>query len=53
MIIFLYLFFLLGDHWHNKEDGYTPSISMKNVSEYLNRNNIKLGVTVNPDFFNY
>ena len=22
----------------------------KNVSEYLNRNNIKLGVTVNPDF---
>lgn len=41
---------LLGDHWHNKNDGYTPSISMKNVSEYLNRNNIKLGVTVNPDF---
>lgn len=41
---------LLGDHWHNKNDGYTPSISMKNVSEYLNRNNIKLGVTINPDF---
>lgn len=39
--------FLLGDFWHNN-NSYTPNINLKQVSEYLNQNNIKLGVTINP-----
>lgn len=39
--------FLLGDHWHNGS-ALTPSIDLKYVSSYLNNQNIKLGVTINP-----
>lgn len=42
--------FLLGDYWHDQNNGYTPSINLKNISNYLNSNNIKLGVTINPKY---
>lgn len=40
--------FLLGDHWHDNINNYTPSIDLKKISNYLNSSNIKLGVTINP-----
>lgn len=40
--------FLLGDFWHDKNNNYTPVIDLKGISSYLNRYNIKLGVTINP-----
>ena len=39
--------FLLGDYWHNGST-LIPSIDLKYISSYLNNNNIKLGVTINP-----
>lgn len=40
--------FLLGDHWHDNVNNYTPNIDLKGISDYLNKNNIRLGVTINP-----
>ena len=40
--------FMLGDYWHDNENNYTPSIDLKKISSYLNKFNIKLGVTINP-----
>lgn len=40
--------FLLGDFWHDKNNNYTPVIDLKSISSYLNKYNIKLGVTINP-----
>ena len=37
--------FLLGDSLLN---GYVPSINVKNISDYLIKNNIKIGTTINP-----
>lgn len=37
--------FLLGDSLLN---GYAPSINVKNISDYLTKNNIKIGTTINP-----
>ncbi len=42
--------FLLGDYWHNDVSGYTPIIDLKSISSYLLSNNIRLGVTINPNF---
>ncbi len=41
---------MLGDYWHDQNNGYTPSINLKNISNYLNNYNIKLGVTINPKY---
>jgi len=40
--------FLLGDHWHDKDSGYVPSIDLKSISSYLDKYNIRFGVTINP-----
>lgn len=40
--------FLLGDHWHDNVNNYTPNIDLKGISDYLNKNNIRLGVTIDP-----
>lgn len=40
--------FLLGDYWHDQTNNYTPVIDLRNASAYLNKYNIKLGVTINP-----
>ena len=42
--------FMLGDHWHDKENGYIPNIDLRGISNYLNNQGIKLGVTINPKF---
>ena len=40
--------FLLGDHWHDNINNYTPNIDLRSLSSYLNNLNIKLGVTIDP-----
>jgi len=40
--------FLLGDHWHDNTNNYTPIIDLKSISSYLNNQNIRLGVNINP-----
>lgn len=40
--------FMLGDHWHNKENNYTPSIDLRSISTYLNNQGIRLGITIDP-----
>lgn len=40
--------FLLGDYWHNNINNYTPSINLQIINNILAKENIKLGVTVNP-----
>lgn len=40
--------FLLGDYWHDKENNYTPKIDIRKISSFLNANNIKFGLTINP-----
>lgn len=41
--------FLLGDYWHDNNNFYIPNIDLKGVSSYLNSNNIRLGLTINPN----
>ena len=40
--------FMIGDHWHDNENKYTPNINLRGISNFLNNQNIKLGVTINP-----
>ena len=40
--------FLLGDYWHDNVNNYTPIVDLKSISNFLNRYNIKFGVTINP-----
>ena len=40
--------FLLGDYWHDNMNNYTPSIDLREISNYLSDFNIKFGVTINP-----
>jgi len=41
--------FMLGDHWHDKINNYTPNIDLKSISSYLNNLGIRLGLTINPN----
>lgn len=40
--------FMLGDHWHDKDNNYTPSIDLRSISSYLNNKGIRLGLTIDP-----
>ena len=40
--------FVLGDHWHDNINNYTPTLDLRSISTYLNNNGIRLGLTINP-----
>lgn len=40
--------FMLGDHWHNNVNNYTPIIDLRTISSYLSSNGIRLGITIDP-----
>lgn len=40
--------FMLGDHWHDNLNNYTPNIDLKTINSYLNSQGIRLGLTINP-----
>lgn len=42
--------FMLGDYWHDQNNGYTPCLDLRSISNYLSQYKIKLGVTINPKY---